>query len=148
MSAPEPPPAPAPAPAEAPADAEAPSARLVAIDPSSAEAVRVLGAAFARYLRGPCPPKSAAVTNAGTWGELDRLRAEAHARGLFRPHVIQRIAGSFSRAGAEETLYAVELNECVANGWTACLDLVFVKGRAKPAFQAGHTALGQRFVSL
>jgi hypothetical protein len=116
-------------------------ARLVAIAPTSAEASRVLDATFTKYRRGPCPPNPA-VARAGTWSELDRLQAQAHARGHFRPVVVQRIDGSFSHAGAEETLYAIDLGECVANGSTSCLDVLFTRGRKDPVFRVEHGGQG------
>ncbi len=117
-------------------------ARLVAIDRASGEASRVLDATFKKYLHGgPCPPNPA-LARAGTWGELDRLQAEAHARGHFHPVVVQRIDGSFSRAGVEETLYAIALGECVGNGGNQCLDALFTKGRKDPAFRVNHSGWG------
>jgi hypothetical protein len=114
---------------------------VLRLEPSTAEAKRVLDATFPKYLRGECPPDPA-FARAGTWSELDRLQARAHAAGRFRPRVLQRIDGSFSRPGIVETLYAIELGECVGNGWSACIDVVFAQGAAKPALQVHYGGWG------
>jgi hypothetical protein len=106
------------------------------------EARRVLDRAFnKRYLRGECA-KDPAATRAGTWTELDRLRSAARARGQFRPRILQRVEGSFTRAGADEILYAVALGDCVDNGWTACVDLIVTRGGSEPPIAVHHGGWG------
>lgn len=118
-----------------PARASTP-ARVADVD-DPREAKRVLDATFARYLTTPCPA-IAGVERADTWTKLDALQAAMRRRGLFRPEVRQRISGSFTRAGADETLYVVAIGDCVGNGWDAYVDVVFARGGRTPVARIAH----------
>ncbi len=87
---------------------------------------RVLAATFAVFLTKPCPVIAEAA-KVGTWTELDRLKARTHALGYFRPHVVQRLDGSFTRGSADESLFVIDPNDCVENGSFDLLLVVFPK---------------------
>jgi hypothetical protein len=97
-------------------------------DVDATAARRALDATYSRYLGGPCPTVPAAE-HAQTWTELDKRKAEATSRGLFRPIVVQRIDGRFTDASVDEVLFVIDDGECVQNGGTS-MTLVVVAAAA------------------
>jgi hypothetical protein len=89
-----------------------------------AERARVLHGVSASFLTGPCPQISS-DDEPQTWVEVDELQARMHALGLFVPGDVFRVPGSFTRAGAVETLYTFEVHECVATGAREYVDIVY-----------------------
>ena len=93
------------------------------IDPK--EQKLVLGATFPRFLTGDCP---AVTRSAGTWTQLDALQESTYRRGLFTPTVAQRLTGSFTAPGRKETLYVIDVRDCVSNGFAHHVVSVFDTG--------------------
>jgi hypothetical protein len=99
-------------------------AALFLLVTDDAERARVLHGVFASFLTGACPRIPAAEVP-HTWVEADELQARTHARGLFVPGDVFRVRGSFTHAGAAETLYTFEVHECVTNGASHYVDVVY-----------------------
>jgi hypothetical protein len=111
-----------PSPAAAP---PTPRARIAIVDDAK-EAKRALDATFPKYIAADAKcPKNKRAEQAGTWVQLDELQVEAERRGEFKPTVVQRVIGSFTRAHADETLYRIVIEHCVANGGSDWLDVIF-----------------------
>lgn len=87
-------------------------------------AKRVLGATFSRYLTTECP-KIPGVEHATGWVELDRMQSEASALGLFRPKIVQRVDGHFTAPYLDETLFTIDIGNCVNNAAYQVMHVVF-----------------------
>jgi hypothetical protein len=125
--------------------ARADTAALVTVG-NAAERRRVLDATFPRYLSARCP-KVPGIEDANTWVARDELQAETSAKGLFIPRGIQRVHGSFTRPHARETLYAIELEECVVNGFRHYVEVVFDEHDMKTALVHTHVFLTRELVT-
>jgi hypothetical protein len=118
----------------------APPTRIHSVD-NEGERKRILDATFPKYLNGDCP-RVQGEKEAVTWTKLDELKATTYRQGLFVPRVLQRIEGSFSRAGATETLYRVAVGQCVSNGFEDFVDVIFDSGTSTPRFRVETSVEG------
>lgn len=113
---------------------------LVAIVSDATERSQVLHSVFLSYLTGACP-KIPEADEVHTWVEADELQALTHARGWFAPGPIARVHGTFTHLGAQETLYTVEVGECVENGGRSYVDVVFDSSSSAVPSRATRRAL-------